>query len=191
MGVTLAGVENYRSEIGAFQQWAMGNLAENRNRGIFAEWLVGQALGVIAGGEHRQEWDEWDLTYGLAESKIEVKAAGRGQTWPQEKPSVPRFDIARKKWRWDPSDNKRIECSPPARLADVYVFCLHTPERPTNENVVDPSKWDFWVVLARKLDDQLGPQRSVGLLTLDMLAKRIRWSDIRPEIDRCIEEVRR
>lgn len=184
-------MENYRLEIGAFYQWATGNLAENRNRGIFAEWFVGQALGVIAEGEHRQEWDDWDLTYGRTQSKIEVKAAGRGQTWPQERPSVPRFDIAPKKWRWDPSDNKRIACSPPARLADAYVFCLHTPERPTNENVVDPSKWDFWVISRRTLDDQLDLQRSVGLATLDRLAERIPWSDIKPAVDRCIEEVRR
>ena len=191
MAVTLAEVGNYRLAIGAFQQWATGNLVENRNRGIFAEWLVGQALGVIAEGEHRQEWDEWDLTYGPSESRIEVKAAGRGQTWLQDKPSIPRFDITRKRWRWDPSDNKRIECSPPARLADAYVFCLHVPERPTNENVIDPMRWDFWVVSGRKLDDELSPQKSVGLVTLDRLAKRIPWSDIKPAVDGCMEEVRR
>ncbi|MCH2422005.1 MAG: hypothetical protein MK196_02705, partial [Acidimicrobiales bacterium] len=32
-----------------FQRWATGNLVENRNRGIFGEWLVGQALEVIGG----------------------------------------------------------------------------------------------------------------------------------------------
>ena len=40
-----------------FQRWATGNLVENRNRGIFGEWLVGQALGVIGDDEVRQEWD--------------------------------------------------------------------------------------------------------------------------------------
>ena len=34
-----------------FQRWATGNLVENRNRGIFGEWLVGQALGVIGDDE--------------------------------------------------------------------------------------------------------------------------------------------
>ena len=29
-----------------FQRWATGNLVENRNRGIFGEWLVGQAAGL-------------------------------------------------------------------------------------------------------------------------------------------------
>ncbi len=36
-----------------FQRWATGNLVENRNRGIFGEWLVGQALGVIGDDEVR------------------------------------------------------------------------------------------------------------------------------------------
>ena len=79
-------------DISAFRRWAMGNLVENRNRGIFAEWLVGQALDDTVEIGFRQEWDSWDLLYG--KSKIEVKAAGRGQTWPQNHPSTPRFDIA-------------------------------------------------------------------------------------------------
>mgnify|MGYP006950236546 CR=1 FL=1 len=70
-----------------FQRWATGNLVENRNRGIFGEWLVGQALGVIGDDEVRQEWDAVDLHFdGLT---IEVKTSGvrdsvnqvQDQTW--------------------------------------------------------------------------------------------------------------
>ncbi len=43
--------------IECFQRWASGNLVDNRTRGIFAEWLVGQALGCIEPETHRQEWD--------------------------------------------------------------------------------------------------------------------------------------
>ena len=46
-----------------FQRWATGNLVENRNRGIYGEWLVGQALGVIGDDEVRQEWDAVDLAW--------------------------------------------------------------------------------------------------------------------------------
>ena len=35
--------------IDGFQKWATGNLVDNRNRGIFAEWMVGEALGCIDG----------------------------------------------------------------------------------------------------------------------------------------------
>jgi hypothetical protein len=31
----------------SFQQWATGDLVDNRTQGIFAEWLVGQALGEV------------------------------------------------------------------------------------------------------------------------------------------------
>ena len=34
-------------DVEGFQRWAIGNLADNRNRGIFAEWMVGQALDCI------------------------------------------------------------------------------------------------------------------------------------------------
>ena len=167
----------------------MGNLVENRNRGVFAEWLVGQALDDTVEDGFRQEWDSWDLLYG--KSKIEVKAAGRGQTWPQSHPSTPRFDIAPKEWTWDPEAGEDVQNDPPVRPADVYVFCLHEPERATNENVADPNSWTFWVLDARKLDDELGPQKSVGLATLDRLAERrlaerIAWSEIKFAVDRCI-----
>ena len=33
--------------------WAVGNLTGNFNRGLFAEWLVGKALGVIEDGATR------------------------------------------------------------------------------------------------------------------------------------------
>ena len=50
-------------DMGRFQDWALGNLVGNTNRGIFAEWLVGQALGAIGEDETREEWDECDLRY--------------------------------------------------------------------------------------------------------------------------------
>ena len=43
-----------------FHFWAAGDLVENRNRGLYAEWLVGHALGVIEPGGHRLEWDVSD-----------------------------------------------------------------------------------------------------------------------------------
>lgn len=119
----------------------MGDLVDNRNRGIFAEWLVGQALGAIRDGEVRHEWDAYDLLYG--EIKVEVKASGRGQTWPQDQPSKPNFNIA-PRWRtWVADTNEWIEHDPPVRFADVYVFCLHQVKKATNENVRDPAFWKF------------------------------------------------
>ena len=173
----------------SFRNWALGNLVDNEIRGIFAEWLVGRALDAIADGDMRQGWDAYDLLYGVV--KVEVKASGLSQSWNLHDRSNPRFDIAPRQWTWLASTNRWIENDPPARPADVYVFCLHAPVPATNDNVSDPAKWKFWVVSRLTLDDQLGQQKSVGLATLDRLAERIRWSDIKAEVDRCNQEVRR
>lgn len=102
--------------IEGFRRWALGALAENRNRGVFAEWLVGQALGAIDDNAVRLEWMPWDLEY--REKKIEVKASG--QAW-SPRPN-PRFEIACKKFTWDPVTDENVHLDPPARVADVYVF---------------------------------------------------------------------
>ena len=171
-------------DIGLFQNWALGNLVGNTNRGIFAEWLVGQALRAIGDGETREEWDECDLRY--QGTKVEVKTSGLDQTWHQDRRSPPRFDIKRRTWIWDAQTGESTPHDPPIRPAAVYVFCLHEPIPATNDNVRDPACWKFWVVSTRRLDNELGSQKTVGLSTLDGLARPIGWSEIRAEVDRCL-----
>ena len=172
-------------DIDGFRRWALGELRENRNRGVFAEWLVGKALGVLDDEATRLEWMPWDLEY--REKKIEVKASG--QAWSAR--PRPRFDIAPRKWTWLASTDSWIENDPPARPADVYVFCLHTSEEATNENVADPHCWQFWVISRQTLetlDKKRRPQKSVGPGTLDHLTRpagRITWPEIKAEVDRC------
>ena len=174
-------------DVGRFQNWVLGNLVGNTNRGVFAEWLVGQALESIGEDETREEWDECDLRYrGM---KVEVKSSGRDQTWHQDRRSPPRFDIERRTWVWDAKTGKSTRHDPPIRPADVYVFCLHGPIPATNDNVCDPTSWKFWVVSKRTLDNELGLQKSVGPTTLDGLAGSVGWSEVRTEVDRCLDEV--
>lgn len=169
-------------DIRAFRRWAMGELRENRNRGVFAEWLVGKVLGAIDNKATRREWMPWDLEY--RDKKIEVKASGQALAAQP----TPRFDIAPRRWTWLASTDEWIENDPPARPADVYVFCLHKPVPATNRNVRDPTAWEFWVISRQTLDEKLGPQKSVGLGTLDHLIRptgRIAWPEIKAEVDRC------
>jgi hypothetical protein len=65
----------------------------NRNRSVFAEFLVGSMLGVI--DEPRREWDAVDLHF--RKKKIEVKSAAYVQSWKQNSPSIIQFDIGMKK----------------------------------------------------------------------------------------------
>ena len=92
---------------------------------MFAEWLVGQALGAIGDGEIREEWDECDLRY--EGTKVEVKSSGLDQSWHQDQRSPPRFDIRPRTWIWDSQAGVSTPHDPPIRPADVYVFCLHEP----------------------------------------------------------------
>ena len=173
-------------DLEGFYRWAMGDLVDNRNRGIFAEWLVGQALGAIRDGEVRHEWDAYDLLYG--EIKVEVKASGLSQTFNPGQASNPRFDIEKKNWSWVAKTNEYIEHDPPKRFAHVYVFCLHEPGKADNENVRDLACWKFWVISKQALNDKLGDQKSVGPATLDRLSAPIKWSEIRSAVD-CLKVV--
>jgi len=185
-------------DINGFQKWATGNLVDNRNRGIFAEWMVGEALGCIKPKAFRVEWDSFDLLYG--DLKVEVKASGYSQTWNPHEATVPKFTISGSKWTWlteleaknfdlrGVEHEKRrsgiwIKNNPPKRVADVYVFCLHKPLPATITNVKNPRKWTFWVVATRTLDEVLGDQKTLGLKKLDSLAPRIPWNEIRAAVD--------
>ena len=187
-------------DVEGFQRWATGNLADNRNRGIFAEWMVGQALDCIDTDAYRVEWDSVDLLYG--ETKVEVKASGYSVTWNPDNATVPKFTISGRKWTWlteleaETFDLRGLEYErrrsgvwikndPPERPADVYVFCLHEALPANNKNVADPDTWTFWVVTTEKLNNELGAQKTLGLKKLDSLGPRLPWNGIRAAVDGC------
>ena len=173
-----------RLDITSFHRWALGDLAGNTNRAIYAEWLVGQALNTIQDTDTRAEWDWYDLTYdGLT---IEVKASGFSQTWAPKRRSTPRYDIAPRKQAWDAQTDQTQKFDPPARPADVYVFCLHEALPATLENVQDPECWKFWVISTRRIDAELGTQKSVGESTLNSLSERVGWAEIPAALARAI-----
>ena len=183
-----AGVADGGLDIDGFRRWVLGDLVDNRNRGLFAEWLVGEALGVIDASMPRREWDAYDLLY--RETKIEVKASGRSQSWSQNQPSKIRFGIQRKLSSWTAASDEWIPHGQPLRFADVYVFCVHEPVLATNENVADPDYWTFWVVATDMLDQELGSQKSLGIRTLSRLTSSVPWSGLRKAVDTCVEGLR-
>ncbi len=168
-------------DIDSYHRWAAGNLVDNRNRGVFAEWLAGQALGAIDNDAHRIEWDAWDLNYRC--KGIEVKASGLSQSWNPHVPSKRQgFNIAPPKRIWHAGTDSWETNDDGTRPADVYVFCLHESVPANNENVADPNRWRFWVISARTLDEQIGGQQTIGIATLNRLAKPILWTDIKPSV---------
>lgn len=169
-----------------FRRWVLGNLVGNRNRGLFAEWLVGMALDAIDASSERQEWDAYDLLY--RDRKIEVKAAGRSQSWNPHHSRPIRFGIEQKKRSWSAATDTVTHHDQPQRFADVYVFCLHTAVPADNDNVANPDYWQFWVVHTSVLDGELGTQKSLSLNRLNQLAEPVRWADIRAGVDECLQK---
>ena len=177
----------HRLNVEDFRRWALGNLVDNRNRGLFAEWLVGMALGVIDEAAQRQEWDAYDLLY--RDKRIEVKAAGRSQSWNPDRSAPVRFGIEPKKTSWSAANDTVTHHDQPRRFADIYVFCLHVEVPAKDANVADPSCWQFWAVPTEVLDRVLGSQKSLGIGRLNELATPVSWHEIRTTVDSRLHEL--
>jgi hypothetical protein len=158
--------------VGDFWTWALSNVLDNTSRGILAEWAVASALGVDNGV--RWNWEPWDLeTDGV---KIEVKCAADIQSWPGAK-SPPQFGIAPstayyRDGSYDPEKRRR---------ADVYVLCFYSEEPEVALDAADPldlTKWQFYVLSTRYLDEELGNQQTIRLSVVRSHAKPVGYEGL-------------
>jgi hypothetical protein len=107
------------------------------------------------------EWDNFDVL--SPESiKIEVKASGYRQSWPQTQCSEPRFGGFRAaEWNWEEA---RYIGAPVVR-ADVFVFAIQTCRDDALYDVLDVRQWQFFVVPAGIVRDHAGNSVGMGFLT--------------------------
>ncbi|NKQ28189.1 hypothetical protein [Streptomyces galbus] len=136
-----------------FWRFAMPDLRMNNTRGLFAEFLVHQAIGSH---RPRLEWASHDVETddGL---RIEVKAAAYLQAWEQRTPSQIRFTGLRAR-TWSPEGGYSEVTS---YNADVYVFAVQTAREHTAYDPLDTAQWEFYVLPRPTLVD-LGSD-SIGL----------------------------
>jgi hypothetical protein len=167
--------------IADFWSWAYSDLLSNRNRGIFAEFLVGAALNVL--DQPRIEWDAYDLRY--EGKRIEVKSAGYLQSWQQSRPTSISFDIAAK-LSWDANENTYSNQA--ARSADIYVFCLFAEQNPELANVMDPSQWEFYILPVQVLNEQLSTQKQIGLNPLCQLCESVGYLELKQAVDKVAQK---
>jgi hypothetical protein len=154
-----------------FWRWAYSDVVSNRNRAVYAEYIVGAALGCV--DTPRIEWDAVDLRYGNL--KIEVKSSAYHQSWRQSKPSRISFNIKRAK-AWDSTTG---ETSPDSRrTADVYVICHCRAPNNTAAAMLDINSWDFYVVPTSILDQALPTQKTAALTTIQRLAVPCGFSNL-------------
>jgi len=166
-------IPNLNQTIGDFWSWAYSHVLSNVSRGVYAEFLVGSALNVV--DDVRDDWGDYDLVY--RNFKIEVKASGYWQAWEQSKESQISFKIASK---------EKIH----SRVADVYVFCLYTDREDNVGDVIDPSRWEFYIVPEKMLPIQ----QSISLNPLARLCEResldspVQYDNIKKTIDLYVKE---
>lgn len=164
--------------VGDFWQWAYSDILSNRNRGIFAEFLVAAALGVTT--IPRIEWAGVDVRYG--DLAIEVKTSAYWQSWPQRRPSSIRFGVA-ERLAWNEVDNTYAPVA--TRTADVYVFCLYAEERQefAVKHILDANFWRFYVLGTDTLRRLLGTQRSIALAVLSKVCQPVEYGELKRKID--------
>ena len=166
--------------VGDFWAWAYSDILTNTSRETFAEFLVGKALGVVE-GVRPTGWEDFDLSY--HGWKIEVKASAYVQNWYQSAPSVIRFDIG-ERGGWDAEANTWKP--DPVRSADCYVFCLYAETERDRANVLDTSKWEFYVVPTERINHELGKQKSAGLNGIKSMTEAVNYSRLKERVDRAL-----
>jgi hypothetical protein len=154
-----------------FWKWGFSNLLTNSLRGIFAEFLVGAAIGAIH--QSRIEWDAFDLKYN--NKKIEVKSSSYIQAWYSGTFSKISFSIGARK-EYDYTLNKYSDT--PMRHADIYVFCLLKEKNPDSINPLNTDQWEFYIVSTEKLNEQYPHQKTITLSSLNKLAEPVLYKDL-------------
>lgn len=144
-----------------FWSWFSSDLLNNLTRGILAEYIVSNALGLDTTGI-RQSWEPFDILYDG--QPIEVKSSAYIQSWQKEgQLSAPIFGIA-PTYVWN--DNTVAERK---RKASIYIFCLLDC---LNRDIVDPTKleqWKFFVLPTSVLNEKCGEQKTITLNALKAL----------------------
>ena len=153
--------------LGDYWQWSSSSVLDNTERGIVAEFLVANALGLTQ--EPRVEWGSHDLETSSG-IRIEVKSAAYLQSWRQKKRSAIQFGIARTKEAWDPATGESRTHDPPKRIADIYVFCLLKHENKATVDPLDTDQWEFYVVPTSVIDKEKPCSKTIGLRPLQDLA---------------------
>ncbi|MGP4069478.1 hypothetical protein [Halobacillus sp. B29] len=159
-----------------FWRWAYSDLLSNTTRGVFAEFLVGYALGLTH--EPRVEWDKADFFY--KGRLIEVKSSAYLQAWEQQKPSKIIFNISEAK-AWNSTTGKMS--SEAQRNSECYVFCVYTDQDKSDYDILDVNRWDYFVLSTSFLDEFFPQQKTISLSTIHKFCSPVEFSNLKSKID--------
>ena len=146
-----------------FWRWAYSDLVHNVTRGVFAEYLVADALGLSL--DVRDPWADCDLRT-KSGVRIEVRSAAYAQAWAQRRDSSISFSV-RTSRRWD-ADTGAYDVDH-ARNTDVYVFALFNQRDRERIDPLNVAQWEFHVLSARTVDERRPDAKSLTLAALRSL----------------------
>lgn len=164
-----------------FWQWGFSNILMNNLRGVFAEFLVGTALGCLQ--QSRVEWDTFDLVYNGM--KIEVKSSAYIQAWHKDKYSNISFNIGAKR-EYDYTTNRYGE--EVKRHADMYVFCLLEEKNLERIDPLQTTQWKFYVVLTKELDLHFPYQKTISLSSVARITNPCTYEELKATVDGLLQK---
>jgi len=174
----ILGLEN--AKVQEYWSWAHSNILENTERGAFAEYLVAVALGID--NVPRQNWLPYDLLY-KKKVRIEVKSSAYLQSWYQKELSKIIFGISKTR-SWNPKTNEVSQNM--SRESDVYVFCVYKEKNEQDANVLNANMWEFYIVLTKTINNNLGDQKTIGLSSLKRYCESISFCNLKNAIDKLV-----
>ena len=165
-----------------FWGWSRPDLLDNTERGVLAEFIVANALGIPADGV-REGWAAWDLTTpdGV---RVEVKSAAYLQSWAQKELSRISFGTPRT-LAWDADGGGFAGVA--RRHAQVYVFALPGHTDKATVNPLDLDQWVFYLLPTAVLDGRARSQHSITLKTLEGLTAALGFGELRQAVNLAAE----
>jgi hypothetical protein len=165
--------------VGDFWATAFSDLLTSMTRGIVAEYLVCQVLGLA--DQVMNDYDSYDAL--TPEGKrVEVKSSAFIQRWPQQAHSKIAFDIRpRRAYDYDKFDF----VGDPKRHSDIYVFACHHHKDKGTVDPIDVSQWTFYVVPTARVNEVFPRANSVSLAAVVAKLSPIKteFSGLRDAID--------
>jgi len=163
-----------------FWRWSSSDLVSNATRGVLAEFIVANALGIRL-DVVREEWKAFDLITpeGIT---IEVKSAAYIQSWSQCNLSSIVFRTPKTRaWNADTNTQEKE----PRRQAQVYVFALLGHQDKSSIDPLNVDHWRFFVLPTTVLNTRTRSQHSITLRSLEKLAgQAISYDELRNTVHR-------
>ena len=128
------------------------------------------------------EWSGTRLISDIAASALKSSLQRTAKAGPRKKLSPILFSI-RKAICWEAATGEHK--GEPTRLSDVYIFCVHTEKQTARAkiSVYDVGTWQFYIVPTKRLNEEFGDAKSLGISSVQRLAGACTFGGIKAAVD--------